>query len=214
MYTIINNIKIDISFDSGITVYVEGPDKEYYIEVSEYRTNENIPKFVEGYSINVIDGLPTKRIFKCPIEFYFDFEITIYKFVDKFGLQKIFSHRYNDFGKLVKFILTPKDYDECVLWYQKIKEYQNIHGCEILLETPFDDINKSVSTYYQTTGISPYKTYNIGRFPKTSYDWKTIEPRKENLIWFGYWKTFWSYQHPRHWKELSSEEIIKDILSL
>ena len=214
MYTIINDVKIAIDFNSGIVVYAQGPDKEYYIEISEYQKNDDRPKFIEGYSINVIDGLPTKRIFKCPIEFYFDFEISIYKFVDKFGLQKIFSHRYNDSDKFVKFNLSPKDYNECVFWVEKIKEYQNIHGCKILLETPFDDINKSCESYYQTKGITPYRTYNIGRFPKTSNDWKTIDPRKEDMIWFGYWKTFWSYQHPRYWKELSSEEIIKDILSL
>jgi hypothetical protein len=63
-------------------------------------------------------------------------------------------------------------------------------------------------------GIDYYKTYNIGRFPKNSHDWRTIDPRQEGVIWYGNWKTFWSYQHPRLHSNLSSKEIIDDILSL
>ena len=49
---------------------------------------------------------------------------------------------------------------------------------------------------------------------KNSSDWRTIDPRKEGLIWFGNWKTFWSYEHPRCWKQLTSKEIADDILGL
>ena len=76
------------------------------------------------------------------------------------------------------------------------------------------DLNKKLPNYYLTYGIDHYKTYNIGRYPKTSKDFKTVDHRKEGLIWFGHWKTFWSYQHPRLWKNLSSQEIVDDILGL
>ena len=69
-------------------------------------------------------------------------------------------------------------------------------------------------SFYQTYGLNFYKTYNIGRFPKTSNDFKTVDPRKDGLIWYGNWKTFWSYQHPRNWANLSSQEIVDDILGL
>jgi hypothetical protein len=36
----------------------------------------------------------------------------------------------------------------------------------------------------------------------------------EGVIWYGNWKTFWSYQHPRLWKNLSSQQIADDILGL
>ena len=57
-------------------------------------------------------------------------------------------------------------------------------------------------------------TYNIGRFPKSSTDFRTVDHRKEGLIWYGNWKTFWSYQHPRVWTDLTSQEIVDDILGL
>ena len=47
-----------------------------------------------------------------------------------------------------------------------------------------------------------------------SNDFKTVDPRKDGLIWYGNWKTFWSYQHPRNWANLSSQEIVDDILGL
>ena len=41
-----------------------------------------------------------------------------------------------------------------------------------------------------------------------------MDSNKEGVIWYGNWKTFWSYQHPRLWKNLSSQEIVDDILGL
>jgi hypothetical protein len=41
-----------------------------------------------------------------------------------------------------------------------------------------------------------------------------LDHRMEGVIWYGNWKTFWSYQHPRPWKTLSSQEIVDDILGL
>jgi hypothetical protein len=141
-------------------------------------------------------------------------EISISKYISDYGLKKIYTHRFNDYGKLVKFNLVTTDKDECLLWIDRVMEYKRIHGCNTSIYTEFDDINKKYSDYYSTENIDYYKTYNIGRFPKQSTDFKTVDARKEGLIWYGNWKTFWSYQHPRCWKNLSSQEIIDDILGL
>ena len=84
----------------------------------------------------------------------------------------------------------------------------------MFLNTNFDDINKKYPTYYQVDSIDYYKTYNIGRYPKSSTDFRTLDYRMEGLIWFGNWKTFWSYQHPRSWNLISNEQIVEDILGI
>jgi hypothetical protein len=129
-------------------------------------------------------------------------------------LKRIFTHRYTDYGKVVLFNLVTDDKEECLLWLDRVYQYQKNHGCKIAVNTNFSDINKSIPSYYNVSGIDFYKTYNIGRFPKTSNDFKTVDPRKDGLIWYGNWKTFWSYQHPRNWANLSSQEIVDDILGL
>ena len=110
--------------------------------------------------------------------------------------------------------LITKDIEEARIWVDRIKLYQKIHGCRISINSDFEEINKSFESYYHTNGIDFYKTYNIGRFPKTSSDFRTMDHRKEGLIWYGNWKTFWSYQHPRKWTDLTSQEIVDDILGL
>jgi hypothetical protein len=106
------------------------------------------------------------------------------------------------------------DLDECLVWIDRIMEYKRIHGCIPIIDTKFDNINTKYSDYYKVDNIDYYKTYNIGRFPKSSTDFRTMDIRMEGVIWYGNWKTFWSYQHPRCWKNLSSQEIIDDILGL
>jgi len=214
MCTLVNDIKIYIDLNSGIRVNVVGPDNCYYVEVREYPKNEDNSLYLEGYHIFKNPPSSFRDTFILPIEFFVDFEISIYRFVDKEGLVKVFSHRYNDLNQSVLFKLSTKSIDEANLWVEKINKYKKYHGCEVTIESDFDDINKKSDTFYQTTNITPYKTYRIGRFPKNSNDYRTYDKRKEGLIWFGNWKTFWSYQHPRPWKLLSSENIIEDILGL
>ena len=129
-------------------------------------------------------------------------------------MNKIFVHRFCDYSKLVKFNLKTENYDECKLLVSRVEEYVRIHGCNPIFETPFDDLNKKFINYYNIPSIDAYKTYNIGRFPKDSTDFRTLDHRKKDMIWFGNWKVFWSYQHPRKWNEISSKEIADDILGL
>lgn len=214
MFTQIGDVKIRLNFHEGIKVFVDGPDDFYLVEVSEYRKNEHSSVLVESYCISPKKGIGHSNHFSLPIEFYFDFEINIYKFSDSFGLKKIFSHRYNDTGKLIKIILNPVNYDEALIWYNYVEKFRKKQGCKIVLESPYNGLNKGFETQYLVSGIDFYKIYRIGRYPKSSSDFRTTDPRKEGLIWFGNWKTFWSYQHPKSWKFLSSEEIINDILNI
>ena len=214
MYITLNNEQIVFNFNPYPHIRVSGPDSLYYVELREYKKNEDQSLYVEGYKISS-GFVPRWRVdFTCPIEFYGDFEIQISKYISGYGLSKIFVHRFNDYGKSVLFNLITKDIEEARIWVDRIKLYQKIHGCRISINSDFEEINKSFESYYHTNGIDFYKTYNIGRFPKTSSDFRTMDHRKEGLIWYGNWKTFWSYQHPRKWTDLTSQEIVDDILGL
>lgn len=213
MFYQIGNEKIHLDFNNGITLRCNGPEVMYYAECLEYRGIDNLPHIVEGYHFSHHEFWGWKD-FRLPIEFYMDFEIVLYKFDNEFGLKKFFTHRFNETEQLVRFNLVSKDLEECKIWLGRILEYKRKKECKIEIISDFDEINSYSYTRYKDRNLTPYKTYRIGKFSKDSQDWKTVDPRKENLIWYGNWKTFWSYQHPRLWKNLSSKEIADDILGL
>ena len=213
MYFSLNEERVILNFNPYPYVRITGPDELYYVEMREYVDNDDKSLSIDSYKVS-----PTNKgwrnWFDTPIEFYGEFEISISKYVPDYGIKKIYTHRYNDYGKFVRFNLETDDLDECILWVERVMEYKRIHGCRPLINTKFDEVNKKFSDYYSIKDIDYYKTYNIGRFPKKSTDFKTVDPRQEGIIWYGNWKKFWSYQHPRCWKTLSSQEIVDDILGL
>lgn len=211
MFINVNNEKIEIKFDPYIYVKVWGPEHFYYVEVREYVKDNPESKFVEAFYFDKDAILVKDNNFYFYGEFYGDYEISIFKFVQNVGLQKIYTHRYNDCGQLVQFNLVTDNIEDAKVWIKSIDEYQKKHGCIVKINSKFDELN----SLYSNSIESPYKTYNIGRFHKTSTDFKSIgETRKHGSLWFGNWKVFWSYQHPRNWKELSAKEISDDILGL
>lgn len=209
MYFQIGPEKIILDFNDGITVRVGGPESSYLVECIEYRKNDHCPVNIESKRLT-----RERNIFHLPIEFFFDFEIKIYKLNENYGLQNFYSHRFNDYGKMIKFILEPENLREGLIWIESIKNYVKKRGCELQIVSSYPELEYFSETRFKTRNLYPYKTYRLGRYPKTSTDWNTLDPRKEGLIWYGNWKTFWSYQHPRDWKDLNSEEIVKDILGL
>lgn len=213
MYFQIGTEKIFLDFNNGITARVYGPDSLYYVEIVEYRGNDHSPVSIGGNIISH-DGNWVQYEFQIPIEFHFDFEVKFYKFNPEFGIHNFYSHKFNDYGQVVRFIIEPHSLEEGFMWLKEIKKYSRKRGCIIQTVSPYPELEFFSDTRYQTRDLTPYKTYKLGRYPKVSNDWKTIDPRKEGLIWFGNWKTFWSYQHPRNWKDLSSYEIAIDILGL
>lgn len=212
MFTTVNKEQIEVTFNPHIIVNVWGPEHMYYVELREYVKSSPESKFVEGFHFNANTNIMSNNNFYFFGEFYGDYEISVFKFVKNIGLQKIFTHRYNDCGKVVQFNLVTDNIEDAKIWLESVLEYQKRTGCIVKLNSNFDDINKP---FTQSEGDTPYKTYNIGRFEKTSTDFKSVgETRKYGNLWFGNWKVFWSYQHPRNWKNLSAKEISDDILGL
>jgi hypothetical protein len=212
MFSTVNKEQIEIKFDPYIYVNVWGPEHLYYVELREYVKGDVESKLVEAFHFNRNTNIMKDDNFYFFGEFYGDYEISVFKFVKNIGLQKIYTHRYCDCGKVVQFNLITDNQDDAKIWSESVLEYQKRHGCIIRLNSQFEELNNSLS---QISTISPYKTYNIGRFEKTSTDFKSVgETRKYGNLWFGNWKVFWSYQHPRNWKNLSAKEISDDILGL
>ena len=212
MYITVNKEQIDIRLNPYIYVNVLGPDTLYYVELREYVNNSEESKFVEGYHFNRDGSYVQSFDFSFFGEFYGDYEISIYKFVINVGLQKIHTHRYSDCGKLVEFNLHTNNIDDASTWVESILEYQMKHGCIVKLNSMFEELNNQ---FEYDNNLPIYKTYNIGRFEKISNDYKSVgESRKYGKLWFGNWKVFWSYQHPRNWKSLSAKNISDDILGL
>jgi hypothetical protein len=213
MYTKINDIKIHYSFEQGVNVRIEGPDPLYLVELKEHLPGDDKPRQVEGYVIT-----PTKFAYRNQFsysqEFFGDFELFIYKINSNYGVTRIFSHRFDDRDKIVEFVLDTDAHQEAKLWAERVKVYSDLHGCRPVLKSKFPDINKKFPEYFKSDGLKRYKKYHIGRYPKNSNDFKTFQPQYEGLIWMGNWKLFWSYQHPRQWSTLTSQEIVDDILGL
>jgi hypothetical protein len=216
MFTRIGNVEISYEFNPGVRVRVSGPDKYYYVEVREYLPSSTESHYIEGYHISKEsnDICYPHDEFTYHQGFYGDLEISVYKMDFKYGLTKIFTHRFDDRDRVVRFEIETDNFEEAELWVERVLEYSKIHGCRPIIHTPFERINHSYKSYFSNPGIEVYKKYEIGRFPKTSNDFRTTDPRKEGVIWFGFWKEFWSYEHPRLWKFLSSQEVVDDILGL
>lgn len=212
MYIDLGIEKIYLDFNPYPNIKVFGPSKYYYVELREYTKNDSNSRLLESYEITTDQSEMWHDTFKCFIEFYCDFEFSVYKFIDGHGLKRIFTHRYSDYLQNVKFNLHSINENECNLWAQKISLYKNINQCFVSLNSNFEYLNKNFDISPKDKDIEFYKTYNIGWFPKTSTDFRSNDERMEGFVWLGNWKKFWSYQHPRLWKGLSSEQIIDDIL--
>lgn len=214
MFTKINDVNIRFDFNDGVTVRIQGPDNYYYAEVREFLPNHSESYFLEGYHI-CKEPLPCYDLqeFRYMANFHYDFELLIYKADANYGLVRIFQHRFDVRDKLVLFNLETDDFHEAALWYDRCLDFTEKHGCNPVIRTKFDVLNHQHKNYFSPELFEFYTTYNIGRYPKTSTDFRSIgDKRVENLTMFNLWRKYWSYQHPREWKLLSSEEIVDDIL--
>jgi len=216
MFTKIGDVKIELDFNKGVFMSVKGPQRLYYYVIQEYTKNNDRPKLIEGHQLNTTP-IPEQEGFnrlKIDIEFYMDFEIVLYSFDYDNGIIPIYSHRYNDRDKYVQFNLVTENFEEAEMWEKSVLKYSDLHGCQPIIVSQFDEINHRNKNYFLTHHPQTYKTYNIGRFPKQSRDFKTYDFRGHGNLYFGNWKKFWSYQHPRIWSNLNSQEIVDDILGL
>lgn len=202
MYFSLNKEKIVFHQNSGITVRINGPEETYYVELREFLRDKSLSYFVDGYEVALQGKEGIKPEFHSPILFYGDYEISVYKKSETSKPIRIYTHRYNDYGKLVKFKFDSKERVDSEVWYEKVMEYKSLHGCKVLIDSPFEDINKRVNPIYELLDIDYYKTYYIGRYPKED------DTFKSNI------NEYWSYKNPKNWESKSPSEIASDILGL
>lgn len=212
MYFSLNNEKIVFHLTSGITVRINGPEDLYYVEVREFKNNHE-SFYLEGYPVSLDKKEGVETEFNFPILFYADLETSIYKITGSKRATKIYTHRYNDYGKLVKFKFDSEDYEECEIWYEKVMEYCSLRGCKPVIDSVFDEINKKVPNFFEIIDIDYYKTYYLGRYPKVD-KWKPKQTLDEAVLRDKNIIDYWSLNHPRNPEGLSSAEIASDILGL
>ena len=210
MYFSLNQEKIIFHQNNGITVRINGPEDLYYVEVREFMNGKNQSFYLNGYPVCLSGKEGVETEFNLPIRFYSDLETTIYKYVNGEKSTKIFTHRYNDYGKLVRFKFDTESVEESDIWYDLVLKYKKLHGCKVIIDSPFDHINKRVNNSFDLIDVDYYKTYYIGRYPKLEDEWNPRVPANEGV----HWKKFWSFYHPRDLTDLSSGQIAKDILGL
>jgi len=210
MYFSLNQEKIVFHQNNGITVRINGPEDFYYVEVREFLSGKNQSFYLDGYPVCLSGKEGVKTEFNLPIRYYGDLETTIYKCIDGKKSTRVFTHRYNDYGKLVRFKFDTESVKDSEIWYDLVMEYKKIYGCKVVIDSPFDHINKRVNNNFELIDIDYYKTYYIGRYPKVYEEWNPKIPHNEGVRW----KKLWSFEHPRNWVDLSPEEIGKDILGL
>lgn len=213
MFTKIDNVFIKYDFNNGINLTIKGPDNYYFVELREFIDSDDTSVVLESYYIAGSKNR-FRDVFKLPIKFHIDFEIIVYRYNFDYGLERIYNHRLNMRDRLVKFILSTNDEKECRLWIESVKKFCDKYGCVPLVVTGFEDINNKFLSHYNIPTDKIYKTFEIGRFPKSSNDWRTMDARHENNIWFGWYKIFWSYEHPRDYSKLNPQELVDDILGL
>lgn len=210
MYFSLNQEKIIFHQNNGITVRVNGPEELYYVEVREFLSGKNQSFYLEGYPVCLSGKEGVKTEFNLPIRFYGDLETTIYKFRDGKKTTRIFTHRYNDYGKLVRFKFDTESIEDSDVWFNLVMDYRKLHGCKVMIDSPYSHYNEKINGNFDPIDIDYYKTYHIGRYPKSHEEWNPIIPSNEGVNW----KKFWSFDHPRDWSGLTAEEIGKDILGL
>ena len=105
MYFSLNEERVVLNFNPSPYVKITGPDKLYYVEMREYVDNDDKSLSIDSYKVSSTDT-GWRTWFNVPIEFYGEFEISISKYVPNYGIKKIYTHRYNDYGKFVMFNLS------------------------------------------------------------------------------------------------------------
>lgn len=209
MYFSLNQERILLKMSPTPTIRINGPEPFYYIEVKEYNNTDSSYEVVGSSFID-----PKNKTFddyyEFPQNFYGDLEFSIYKIQNK-SLVKIYSHRYNDYGKLVVFQLNTEDYEEAEVWTDRIREYEKRRGCIVVLDSNFIELDKTFDNFFRIDGLDFYKVYRIGKFEQEKIVLNR-DLKKMKFSWFN--KDIWSINHPRNWENLSSQEIIDDILGL
>jgi len=211
MFIKVDNVLINHDFNNGIEVEVKGPDPFYLVELREFVGSEDMSIVLESYYIGGSKERFRKK-FRLPIKFHFDFEIVVYRYNFEYGLERIYNHRFNLRDKLVKFELKTSDENECRLWVESVKRFSKKYGCIPWVVSEFEHINQKFLSHFNIPTSQIYKTYEIGKFPKSSNDFRTLDRRHENQLWFGWYKLFWSYEHPRDYTKLNPQELVDDIL--
>ena len=110
------------------------------------------------------------------------------------------SVSYNEVNKNILFRLDTIHSDEFSMWYDIIESEAVVRG---FIPTIIH-FNESFDTNLY------YKIYNVGRFVQNG---TSEEHGYPNNFW-GLFRYFWSWNQPRDWRYLNSQQIVEDIIGI
>ena len=192
--------KIEIVGDKNIN---------YLIEIYEYRNGNK--EFIQDFT------LPTNNFICYLREWYGDYEINIYEWVDKFGIYKSFTHRYNDNQKNVLINLDTDQLNLAMVWMNSAIEYKSIHNCKLSIKSNFNhilkDIDDTIEFVNNINENNYYSIYNVGKYD-TEYEWSRAFTGSIYSSVLTKNLTYCSYRNPRDWHNLSMDDVANDILGI
>ena len=194
--------KIEITGDKNIN---------YLIEIYEYRNGTK--EFIQDFT------LPTNNFICYLREWFGDYEIDIYEWIDNIGIYKSFTHRYKDEQKNVLIYLDTNQLNMALVWFNITLEYKSIHNCKLYIKSNFNDILKSIDNTNIIEFIDDinennyYSIYNIGRYD-TEYEWNRAFTGNIYSSVLTKNLTYCSYKNPRDWHNLSMDDVAYDILGM
>lgn len=194
MFTL-DDFTFDINFRNGVEITMGGKENTpVMIQIFEYLKNESNPRILASF--NLMSG-QTQTFLK---NWYSNYEINISKWDDEFGLIHLKKISYDERNQNILFVADPIDDEELLVWEGVINKLHIERGIIPTIILKNEDFIES----------DYYKIYKVGRNVKTSSGLQSGWPA---FIW-ATWRNFWSWDNPRDWSNLTSKEIIEDIVGI
>lgn len=206
-----DGIKIEWTYNPRPTVKVSGGNEGevYLVQIFEYYKNNSVPFFLESYLVE------NGNSFQYNVSYFGKFELRVIRFDEKYGHTEIFRDVYDDLGQKVKFVLKTQSFDEETDFYNVVSKYITQSKCVPTIVSSLE--NTTRFQYQADTDIDYtvdfdneyYKTYYIGR---NEFNGDNLYEHRWRKVSYGNWRLFWSQNNPREYHNLTSTQIVEDLL--
>lgn len=142
-------------------------------------------------------------------EWYTNWYIEVYYFdIDTEELKLYDTHQFDLENKRVAIVLFPNTEEDEIIWMKECERFKLLHRCDLTIINTKKTPSTNPTEFY-------YATYDIGRFDMKEHsidkygDFEQYNGKINDV-----YITYDSFKNPRDWKNLTSKQIIDDILGL
>jgi hypothetical protein len=209
---------IELTFNGSTTIHSNMFDeyddsKTYHIIFYEKKNDE----WLESMNPIVFKPGTYYSFFR---RFFNEVKAELIGFDELEGVKVIDEVCYNPEGKNIKIQLDTNDKHEAFVWIEQAQEFGKKWNCNIYISCE-EDILKEATRIYKSNFIRKsdggnfYATYHIGRYNiQDSLNLFGMQHQNKGWITNNSWQRFKSFNNPRDWNFLHSEQIARDILGL